>query len=255
MYIAMELLQGESLFERFRALGPLPWRRMVAITRQVCSSLAEAHALGIVHRDLKPTNIHLEEVRGDSDYVKVLDFGIAKILHGSQLDTVDITRYGQMVGTFDYMAPEQMFGGAVTPQSDLYTLGVLMYEMISGERPYGDPESPAAMLTAIVSSVPPLLSTVSAAPVELDPIVARCLERDPRDRYASADELATELDAVLATADDPTKTQLTAVPERDTATWIDVEPEPVSATTTLPGIVPPTRGTPWPLSHDPKRKR
>src|SRR5690606_8713784 len=108
LYIALELLQGESLYERYRALGPLPWPRLVAIARQVCSALAEAHALGIVHRDLKPTNIHLEEVAGDPDFVKVLDFGIAKILHGSALPSGDLTRIGEMVGTYDYMAPEQL---------------------------------------------------------------------------------------------------------------------------------------------------
>jgi serine/threonine protein kinase len=135
LYIAMELLQGESLYERYAALGPLPWRRLVAIARQVCSALAEAHALGIVHRDLKPTNIHLEYIDGNPDYVKVLDFGIAKILLGSTLDNADLTRSGHMIGTFDYMAPEQMVGGQTSGQSDIYTLGIVMYEMLTGERP------------------------------------------------------------------------------------------------------------------------
>ena len=257
LYIVMELLQGESLFERFRALGPLPWRRMAGIVRQVCSSLAEAHALGIVHRDLKPTNIHLEEVGGDADYVKVLDFGIAKILHGSALDDVDITRSGQMIGTFDYMAPEQMFGGAVTTRSDLYTLGVVLFEMISGERPFGDPHSAAAMLQAIVTRTPPPLSTVSDAPVELDAIVARCLEREAARRYASAEELSDALSRALE-VDDVTKTQLTlpnmeagftpvAGGDDDTGTWIDRAPEAIDANATLPGVAPPAHGTPWPL--------
>jgi serine/threonine-protein kinase len=197
LYIAMELLQGESLAERFRRLGPLPWRRVVAIARQVCSALGEAHALGIVHRDLKPTNIHLERVGGDVDFVKVLDFGIAKILQGSALDDGDITHVGQMIGSFDYVAPEQLFGGAVTPRADIYTLGVVMYEMIGGERPFGHPDSPAAMLTAIVSTRPAPLSARKGAPAALDAILARCLERDPRDRYASVDELAGDLARVL----------------------------------------------------------
>src|SRR5690606_23763380 len=85
LFIVMELLEGRNLLELFRASGPLPWRRVLAIARAVCSALAEAHALGIVHRDLKPANIFLEE-RGGADFVKVLDFGIAKIMRGSDID-------------------------------------------------------------------------------------------------------------------------------------------------------------------------
>src|SRR6185503_2666174 len=106
-YIVMELLRGESLHELFHKSGKrLPWRRVTAIARGVCSSLREAHAVGIVHRDLKPANIHLERTAIEADYVKVLDFGIAKMV-----DTVepnrDLTLAGQMIGTFDYMPPEQ----------------------------------------------------------------------------------------------------------------------------------------------------
>jgi eukaryotic-like serine/threonine-protein kinase len=198
MYIVMELLQGESLFERFRARGALPWRRVLSIARQVCSALAEAHALGVVHRDLKPRNIHLEQVGDDPDFVKVLDFGIAKILHGSALDDIDITRTGQMIGSFDYMAPEQMFGGAVSPRSDIYTLGVVMYEMISGDKPFGDPESPAAMLHAIATRTPVPLSSVTDAPAALDAIVGRCLEREAARRYANVVELDADLSLALA---------------------------------------------------------
>jgi serine/threonine-protein kinase len=248
LYIVMELLQGESLFERFRALGPLPWRRMLAIARQVCSALIEAHGVGIVHRDLKPTNIHLEEVGGDPDFVKVLDFGIAKILHGSALDDVDITRSGQMIGTFDYMAPEQMAGGRVTAQTDIYTLGVLLYEMISGDRPFGDVGSAAEMLTAMVSRTPVPLSSIVDVPVELDWVVSRCLDRDPLERHRSAEHLSNELLRVLSHED--TKTQLTVPLDEDTMTAIDQAPEPldeVDTRTTLAGVAPPARNKPWPL--------
>jgi serine/threonine-protein kinase len=212
LYIAMELLQGESLYERYRALGPIPWRRMLKIAREVCESLAEAHALGIVHRDLKPTNIHLERVGGDEDFVKVLDFGIAKILHGSQLDNAELTRSGQMIGTFDYMAPEQMVGSHLTGQSDIYTLGLVMYEMLTGERPFGDPDSPAAMLQAMIMSTPPLVSTRSDAPEEIDAIVTKCLQRDPDHRWRSVEALGAELESILEMAGDPTATQVTRAP-------------------------------------------
>src|SRR5262249_49333991 len=159
LYIVMELLRGESLFERFRTRGPLPWQRMVAIARAVCSSLAEAHALGIVHRDLKPTNIHLEPGPGGDDVVKVLDFGIAKILRDSGFDSAELTNAGQMIGTLDYMSPEQMVGGECTATSDIYTLGVVMYEMIAGKRPFHDVNSAAAALAAALTTTPERLST------------------------------------------------------------------------------------------------
>src|ERR1043166_7832949 len=126
LYIVMELLQGESLYERFRARGPLPWLRVLTIARAVCNSLIEAHALGIIHRDLKPTNIHLEPHGPDDDLVKVLDFGIAKIVHESDIDSTDLTHAGQMIGTLDYMSREQMVVGMCRPPSDITPLGVVM---------------------------------------------------------------------------------------------------------------------------------
>ena len=102
LYIAMELLRGETLYDAYKKQGgPLPWRRVTAIARAVCSSLAEAHDRGIVHRDLKPANIHLQERDGKRDFVKVLDFGIAKILHGGGQDEAELTQAGQMIGTFE----------------------------------------------------------------------------------------------------------------------------------------------------------
>src|SRR3954464_8386705 len=95
LYIVMELLRGESLYTRFRTTGPMPWRRVLHIAAGVCSSLGEAHALGVVHRDLKPANIHLEFRDGDPDFVKVLDFGIAKIVQGTDLEHTQLTQAGQ----------------------------------------------------------------------------------------------------------------------------------------------------------------
>jgi serine/threonine-protein kinase len=244
LYIVMELLQGESLYERYRALGPVPWRRMLAIARQVCESLAEAHALGIVHRDLKPTNIHLE--RADDDFVKVLDFGIAKILHGSALDSDDLTRSGQMIGTFDYMAPEQMVGSTLTAQSDIYTLGLVLYEMIAGERPFGDPPSPTAMLQAMIMSTPAPLSTRSDAPTEVDALVSKCIARDPDDRWRDVDELAAEIDQILINAGEPTRTTVIAAGESVTDEYQvpemrDTEIGPDKFRITLPGVMMPPR--------------
>ncbi len=198
LYIVMELLDGESLYEQFRAKGPLPWERVVRIGRQICNSLAEAHALGIVHRDLKPANIHLETKDGTPDFVKVLDFGIAKLTgETSGVDSTELTQAGQMIGTFDYMAPEQMVGGQCTGKTDIYTLGVVLYEMICGRRPFADAASPTAMLAALLTQLPPPLG-VRGVPGELERILRRCLEREPQHRYDDVGELAADLDRLLA---------------------------------------------------------
>jgi len=207
LFIVMELLTGENLYETFKQLGPLPWRRVVAIARAVCSSLSEAHALGIVHRDLKPANIFLQEGLVEvGDSVKVLDFGIAKIIRGeSGLDTSDLTQAGHMIGTFDYMGPEQMVGGECTGQSDLFTLGIVMYEMITGERPFGEHQSAAAMLAALLQKTPKPLGAFAEVPPELDRIVQRCIVKQPERRYATIDDLANDLDVLLAIEDDRTR--------------------------------------------------
>jgi hypothetical protein len=164
----------------------------------VCSSLAEAHALGIIHRDLKPTNIHLEPRGNERDFVKVLDFGIAKILHDSDgIDSSDLTQAGQMIGTLDYMSPEQMVGGMCDASSDIYTLGIVMYEMIAGCKPFDDANSAAAALAAVLTTTPPRLATRAVVTPDVDQVVMRCLERQHTDRFQSAVELATALDEIL----------------------------------------------------------
>ena len=197
LFIVMELLHGESVFERYTDRGPFEWKRMVKIAREVCESLGEAHALGIVHRDLKPTNIHLEQHDGDPDYVKVLDFGIAKILRGSDFDASDLTNAGQMIGTLDYMSPEQMVGGTITGQTDIYTLGIVLYEMIGGATPFPQAASPAAALHAMLKTRPQPLSARTPVPTELDHIVTRCLEREVTRRYRTVHELHDALGRLL----------------------------------------------------------
>ena len=196
LYIVMELLRGESLFERYRARGPMPWSRATTIARAVCNSLAEAHALGIVHRDLKPANIYLMPHAGE-DFVKVLDFGIAKIL--TNTFDGDLTQAGQMIGTSDYMSPEQILGGAVDGRSDIYTLGVLLYELVTGRRPFQESASTTGLLAALLTSTPPSPSLFARIPPFLDFIVTKCLAREPQDRFAHVGELAAALDHLHAT--------------------------------------------------------
>ncbi len=197
LYFVMELLRGESLEQVFLREGRLPWRRVARIIRGVCNSLREAHAIGLVHRDLKPANIFLETHAHESDFVKVLDFGIAKVLETSELPNLDLTRHGHTVGTFDYMAPEQMIGGRCSFKSDVFTLGVVMYEMIAGTRPYGEATSPPQMVMALLSTTPAPLHDV---PAELGALISRCLAREvgPRPTVAKIDEV---LERMLASSD------------------------------------------------------
>ena len=202
LYIAMELLTGESLLDRLDRAGALPWQTAIAIARAVCSSLAEAHALGVVHRDLKPANIQIE-ARGDNpDFVKVLDFGIVKIEHGSAVDDgKDLTYAGHMIGTYDYMSPEQVVGDSCRNVSDIYSLGLVLYEMLTGRRPFANVTGPASMMAAMLTQTPVPPSVLVATPPALDRIVRRCLQRDPENRFADIGELAAALDRVLAPHD------------------------------------------------------
>jgi len=230
LYIVLELLRGESLFELYERTRRLPWRRVAAIARGVCSSLREAHSFGIIHRDLKPANIFLEQHALEEDFVKVLDFGIAKIIEGSELEHRDLTIAGQMIGTFDYMPPEQLIGGLCDGRSDVFTLGVVIYEMIAGERPYGDAKGPATMLMTLLGTTPTPLAERARVPLALSHLVMRTLARDPRDRLDVGDlddQLARILEAEEAT-----------FYAEDEDTWIEPKLErktPVPARPTLIG--------------------
>ncbi len=230
LFIVLELLHGESLFERFRARGVFEWRALAQIARGVCSSLEEAHGLGIVHRDLKPTNINLERKDGSEDFVKVLDFGIAKILRDSSIDSADLTSAGQMIGTLDYMSPEQMVGGATTGQTDIYTLGIVMYEMIAGRRPFAEANSPAAVLAAMLRTRPDPLSSLLPVPKAIDRIVMRCLEREPEHRWADVTVLGAALDRLLdgdESGDDDDVTRSVTLPVEEESTMFEERPRPL----------------------------
>ena len=200
LYIAMELLAGQSLHDRMLAVGRLGWRTALSIVRDACSSLAEAHELGIIHRDLKPANLHL----GANDVVKVLDFGIARIANSEVDDGNELTRMGQMIGTLEYMAPEQVLGGSCDARSDIYQLGVLAYEMITGRRPFEGASNPTSFITALLTQVAPAPSTMlcgSCLPQEVDRLILRCLEREPEHRFASVHRLVDAIDAALLLSD------------------------------------------------------
>jgi serine/threonine-protein kinase len=202
LYIAMELLEGRSLHAIFHEQAPLEWKRVFKILSEMCSSLAEAHAQGIVHRDLKPENIYLETRAGNPEFVKILDFGIAKVMRGESIDpqSPQLTATGQTLGTLEYMSPEQLMGKALDGRSDVYALGVLGYEMITGRLPFPDAKGPAGLITAQLKQtpLPPSQANPKASlPKSADAVLLKCLEKDKNNRYADVQQLALALTDVM----------------------------------------------------------
>jgi serine/threonine-protein kinase len=198
-YLVMELLPGIGLDAILAAEGRLPWRKAIHLAKQVLSALGAAHALGVVHRDVKPGNV-LVDRRGGADFVKVLDFGLAKLR-----DTTGekLTQRGQFLGTPEFMAPEQVQGQEVTAATDLYALGILLYEMLVGEVPFQGVSPTATILKQLQATAraPSKVVPEAGIPGALDEVVARCLQKDPSRRFASADEVLAVLEAVDREAD------------------------------------------------------
>lgn len=193
-YIAMELLEGATLHDVLRKERPLPVRRALRIMAQVASSLSEAHDKGIVHRDLKPENIFLIKVGDNSDFVKVLDFGLAKLREGDDKGT--LTQAGSIFGTPRYMSPEQCSAQPVDARSDIYALGVILYEMIVGQAPFNSDQT-LSLLLAHVNDPPPPPSQANdkiAVPAEVEEFVLKLLAKLPADRVQKAVELASRCD-------------------------------------------------------------
>ncbi len=237
-FIAMELLRGGNLVERLERCGRIDWREVITIGRAICKSLAEAHALGIVHRDLKPANIHLEPW-GAGEQVKVIDFGIAKLLR----DAEELTMAGQVLGTIEYMAPEQLLGGLVDERADMYALGVVLYELLTGRRPFEDAIGPAKLVTAMLSETPAApaasIGVKATGAAEFDRIVLRCLARPAHERYVSIEAVIAALDAV-STSEYGNKwivdQQTVVVPEGEEVTWIRTAPQRSGLAVTIPGL-------------------
>jgi serine/threonine protein kinase len=198
-YLIMELLSGKDL-GTILADGPMPFARMARIALQVCGSVQQAHERGIVHRDLKPENIRILADRSDPDFVKVLDFGLAKLRESEEQARASITREGFLVGTPYYMAPEHIRGDQVDARSDVYALGALMYKAVTGIPPFWA-TSPVAVLTKHLNDpiVPPSVRAPQRdLPKDADRIIVRALQKDPADRYQSMRELREALADYLA---------------------------------------------------------
>jgi serine/threonine-protein kinase len=187
-YIAMEYLDGPSLRDVLHEHGALPLELALDTARQMADALAFAHDHGVVHRDVKPPNVIVVGKRGT---VKLTDFGIAHLMNHAE------TQAGTLVGSPRYMSPEQVQGQPVDGRSDIFSLGVVLYEMLAGHPPFGGDEL-HGILFRIVNEPAPLVSRQRTdVPADVDAILARCLAKQPRDRYASAHELARDLARLL----------------------------------------------------------
>jgi serine/threonine-protein kinase len=201
LYIAMELLEGKSLGSVFEAEAPLAWRRVFEIMEQMCTSLGEAHGQGIVHRDLKPDNIYLESRPGKPEFVKFLDFGIAKVRSGDTIQTPQLTATGDTLGTLEYMSPEQLRGKELDGRSDIYALGVLGFEMMCGRLPFPNKDSPVALMMSQLKETPPAPSSVVAGIDPLcDAVIAKCLEKEKDKRFDDVAKLAAAIRHALDNA-------------------------------------------------------
>lgn len=191
-YLVMELVQGSALDAVIPDAG-LTLDRLFEIAIPMCEAVAVAHERGIVHRDLKPANVMITE----DGRVKVLDFGLAKLVSEdteAEAATLAMTREGTVMGTVPYMSPEQVEGRPLDARSDVFSLGIVLYEMITGVRPFSGDTSPALM-SSILKDTPTSVSDLKiGSPTQLGRILRRCLEKDPRRRYQSARGLLTELE-------------------------------------------------------------
>lgn len=198
-YLAMEYLDGESLDKRL-ARGPLPWRRVLNIGQQVARALREAHELGVVHRDLKPGNIMLLDVDDDTDHVKVLDFGLVKsFVEGQELEGRAITQQGMLMGSPPYMAPEQGERNRADPRSDIYSLGVVLYEALTGRPPFTGNAPLEIILKHVHEPVPPLVTPKGLEPIPsaFEAVVMKCLAKSPMDRFQSMEEVLMAMQDVV----------------------------------------------------------
>jgi serine/threonine-protein kinase len=196
VYFVMDYLEGRNLAAEVRENGPMAAERAVHVMVQVCGALDEAHRAGIVHRDLKPENVFLTKQSGSVDFPKVLDFGLAKMSEKQMgRGSMMFTQQGMVFGTPEFMSPEQAQGEPLDQRSDIYSLALILYELITGKLPF-DAKTPLDMMKAHVRDAPILLSqrlpSKSFWP-ELEAVICKALAKKPDDRYASAAEFGEAL--------------------------------------------------------------
>src|SRR5580692_6794067 len=200
-FLVMECVEGETLSKRLEK-GPLPLEQVLKFGAQIADALAKAHRAGIVHRDLKPANIMLT-----STGAKLLDFGLAKptepasgmTLTAAATHTIPVTQEGMVIGTFQYMSPEQIEGKELDGRSDIFSLGAVLYEMQTGQKAFQG-KSQLSVASAILEKEPPPISSLKPlTPPAFDHAIRRCLVKDPEERWQTSRDLAVELNWIVET--------------------------------------------------------
>jgi len=192
-YLAMEHLQGRELTSLLQEAGELAPQRVARLGLQMLDALADAHTTGVIHRDLKPGNILITTGEDGSEHVKVVDFGIAKVAAcGDLQESFQLTERGGVLGTPVYMSPEQCRGAELTPGSDLYSTGVMMYELLTGRAPFEDSNPVQVMIQHNTLPVPPLPADVEDT--NLGQAIMRALEKSPGDRFQTAEQFAAAIE-------------------------------------------------------------
>ncbi|HHH27007.1 MAG TPA: serine/threonine protein kinase, partial [Polyangiaceae bacterium] len=196
-FIVMELIEGETLKRVMKREGPFDGPRAVHVTKQICRSLREAHRLGVIHRDMKPGNVMLLQQGDEPDYVKVLDFGLVKDIDKDE-DDEDLTQAGVFMGSPKYMSPEQIQGDDVDGRSDIYSLGVLLYEMLCGRPPFVRDKQVQVLMDHINAPVPPMDVPEGKPPIppELQQVVLKTLAKKREDRFEDMEQFLLALKMV-----------------------------------------------------------
>jgi serine/threonine-protein kinase len=209
-YMVMEKIEGPTL-AKLITRGPIPVTTACSIASQLLEGLAAIHARGVVHRDIKPSNVILQPQKDGTVMVRLMDFGIGKITAQSP-DVTGITRQGDIIGTPCYMPPEQLMGQNVDWRVDLYAVGVVLYEMLSGVLPY-DAKSIAEVVAAVLRDDMPNIRTVRPeVPVQLEEVISKATAKDQNLRYASADRMRIALCSSLRATQSMTSRHVAAVP-------------------------------------------
>jgi serine/threonine-protein kinase len=190
-FIVMEYLEGSDLHTLLEREGPLPAPDAVDFLLQACEAIAEAHRNGIVHRDIKPANVFVARMPGGVPCVKVVDFGISKLIGLKSLEP--LTQPSSVVGSLYHMAPEQMRGLPVDARTDVWALGLLLFEMLTGRKPFREDAWPAVCAQILSDAAPVLVMPIEGIAEELGAVIEKCLRRSPRDRHANVAELAVAL--------------------------------------------------------------
>lgn len=189
-FIVMEFVEGRTLSAMLKHTGPIDTQRAVHIAIQIARSVREAHGLGVIHRDLKPANVLITKHADEEDFVKVLDFGLVKNMKENQ----ELTQQGLFMGSPKYMSPEQIQGGAIDARTDIYSLGCMLYLMLTGRVPFEGTTQVQTLMAHLKQEVPDMVRDDGVAvPIEIQQVILKCLKKDAADRFSSMNDLILAL--------------------------------------------------------------